>query len=71
LSNQYPNLFVPEGWTFLIWGIIYLLLAIFVVYQLGSAVRKSPHGTSFIEKTGWLFIVASLANISWIFAWYF
>lgn len=71
LSNQYPNLFVPAGWTFSIWGIIYLLLAIFVVYQLGCAVRKGPHGTSFIEKTGWLFIVASAANMTWIFAWHY
>ena len=27
ISDQYPNLFVPAGLTFSIWGIIYLLLA--------------------------------------------
>ena len=33
LSDQYPNLFVPAGLTFSIWGIIYILLAIFVTYH--------------------------------------
>ncbi|MBK6975744.1 MAG: hypothetical protein IPH28_00440 [Cytophagaceae bacterium] len=31
LSDQYPNLFVPAGLTFSIWGVIYLLLLAFVV----------------------------------------
>lgn len=71
LSDSYPNLFVPAGWTFSIWGIIYLLLALFVVYQLVCAVRRSSHGTFFIQNTGWLFILASLANITWIFVWHY
>ena len=31
LSDLYPNLFVPAGVTFSIWGIIYLLLLIFII----------------------------------------
>ena len=34
LSYQYPNLFVPAGLTFSIWGVMYILLAIFVIYGL-------------------------------------
>jgi hypothetical protein len=33
LSDQYPNLFVPAGITFAIWGVIYILLIIFIIYQ--------------------------------------
>jgi translocator protein len=33
LSTQYPNLFVPAGITFSIWGLIYLLLLGFCVLQ--------------------------------------
>ncbi|HPF93546.1 MAG TPA: hypothetical protein PLV65_06405, partial [Tenuifilaceae bacterium] len=33
LSAEYPNLFVPAGLTFSIWGIIYLMLFIFIVVQ--------------------------------------
>ena len=30
LSDMYPNLFVPAGLTFAVWGVIYILLAVFV-----------------------------------------
>ncbi len=68
LSDQYPNLFVPAGLTFSIWGVIYLLLAIFVVYNLISAFKKDPE-TSFPDKIGILFFLSCIANIAWIFAW--
>src|SRR4030042_324851 len=71
LSDQYPNLFVPAGLTFSIWGIIYILLAIFVIYQLISAIRKDTQTISFIDKIGVLFFITSIANIGWIFAWHY
>ena len=71
LSDQYPNLFVPAGLTFSIWGLIYLLLAIFAIYQLIYAVRKNTQSTSFLERIGVLFFVSSVANIGWIFAWHY
>ena len=71
LSDQYPNLFVPAGVTFSIWGLIYILLAIFVIYQLVLAIKKDTQQSSFIERIGLLFFVSSLANISWIFAWHY
>jgi len=71
LSDQYPNLFVPAGFTFSIWGVIYLLLAIFIVYQLVYAFRKNTQNSSFLEKIGILFFTSSLANLSWVFAWHF
>jgi hypothetical protein len=71
LSDQYPNLFVPSGFTFSIWGVIYLLLGIFIVYQLLYAFRKNTQNISFLEKIGYLFFLSSLANLSWIFAWHF
>jgi hypothetical protein len=36
LSDAYPNLFVPAGYVFAIWGVIYLLLLAFTVYQASS-----------------------------------
>jgi hypothetical protein len=71
LSDQYPNLFVPAGLTFSIWGIIYILLAIFVVYGIVFSFRKPAQDDSFMEKIGILFIVTCLANLGWIFAWQF
>jgi len=71
LSDQYPNLFVPAGLTFSIWGLIYILLAIFVIYGLIIAIRKDTQKSSFIENIGVLFFISCLANIGWIFAWHY
>jgi len=71
LSDQYPNLFVPAGLTFSIWGVIYILLAIFVIYGLIIAIKKDTQKISFIENIGILFFISCLANIGWIFAWHY
>ena len=69
LSDLYPNLFVPAGLTFSIWGIIYLLLAIYVVYGLVFSGRRSEPSSSFMEKVGILFVISCVANAGWIFSW--
>jgi hypothetical protein len=69
LSDQYPNLFVPAGLTFSIWGLIYILLGIFVVYQVIVTFRKNESGSGAFRKIGYLFFLSSLLNIGWIFAW--
>ena len=72
ISDQYPNLFVPAGFTFSIWGVIYLLLAVFVVYQAWYAFRfRADASQSFLHKTGWLFFISCLANMAWIVAWHY
>ena len=68
LSDQYPNLFVPAGITFSIWGLIYILLAIFVIYQIVTIIRKGTEQSSFTEKIGIIFFLSCLFNIGWIFA---
>jgi hypothetical protein len=69
LSDKYPNLFVPAGLTFSIWGVIYILLAIYSVYQLVAAIKNDAQKSSFMKKIGILFFVSCLANMGWIFAW--
>jgi len=69
LSDQYPNLFVPSGLTFSIWGVIYILLAIYVVYSFVFSARKPVQKDSFMETIGILFLFTCLANLGWIFAW--
>lgn len=72
ISDAYPNLFAPAGLTFSIWGLIYLLLAGYVLYQFISFEKKDE-----IKKEGLLkrinifFIITSIANILWIFAWHY
>jgi len=71
LSDLYPNLFVPAGLTFAIWGLIYVLLAIFVIYQLIPSFRRDPQKIEFVQRIGPLFFISCLANIGWIFAWHY
>jgi hypothetical protein len=67
LSDMYPNLFVPAGVTFSIWGLIYiaLLLFIFGMYKL-SGVEESKY-----FELSLLFVASNLLNGSWILAWHY
>jgi hypothetical protein len=72
VSDSYPNLFAPAGITFSIWGVIYLLLAAHTLYQLG--LFRSSRDTvrpEALTKIGWYFVITSIANIMWIFAWHY
>ncbi|HNX79137.1 MAG TPA: hypothetical protein PKJ24_04610 [Prolixibacteraceae bacterium] len=37
LSDAFPNLFVPAGITFSIWGVIYLLLLLVCIIQFSGS----------------------------------
>jgi len=65
ISDANPTLVTPAGFTFAIWGVIYLLLAVFVIYQLLPPAR----GERFQGRIGWLFVLSSALNILWLFAW--
>jgi len=70
VSDSYPNLFAPAGITFSIWGVIYLLLAGYILYQHGLF-QKNPQHQKLISRISWLFSVSSVANAVWIFAWHY
>ena len=65
ISDSNPTLITPAGFTFAIWGVIYILLGVFVVYQA----LPSQKGKEYHKQISWLFILISLTNISWIFLW--
>ena len=72
VSDSYPNLFTPAGFTFSIWGLIYLLLAGYTLYQLGLfRGPKDADSKDMLRKTGILFSLSSIANTAWIFAWHY
>jgi len=71
ISDSYPNLFAPAGITFAIWGLIYLLLALFTFYQLGIINKNDEISTELLNKVGILFSISSIANTIWIFTWHY
>ncbi len=72
VSDLYPNLFVPAGYTFFVWPVIYLLLTGYVLYQFGFFRKKSenPHA-ALRDGIGVYFCVSSLANICWVLVWHY
>ncbi|MBP9852601.1 MAG: hypothetical protein QG629_344 [Patescibacteria group bacterium] len=71
ISDSYANLFAPAGFTFAIWGVIYILLGFHVAWQLGLGRPKqsavSERAKVLVAK---LFIASSALNAAWIVAWH-
>lgn len=65
LSDAYPNLFVPAGITFSIWGVIYLMLLLFVLLQFRESNKE------IVQQLGWLFTIGCMLNSLWIVAWHY
>lgn len=67
ISARYPSLFTPAGFTFSIWGLIYLGLTAFVVYQALPAQR----GNRLLAEISLPFKLSCAANAAWIFVWHY
>jgi hypothetical protein len=72
VSDRYPNLFVPAGFTFSIWSVIYSLLLAHVVFSIIIAFRKKPDPPAIeaIGNTQLLFFISCLLNMGWILLWH-
>ncbi len=67
ISNSFPVLFTPANYVFAIWGVIYLGLTVFVVYQALPSQRENPR----LRRLGYWFSLGNVANAIWIFAWHY
>jgi hypothetical protein len=65
VSDKYPTLFTPEGFTFLIWILIYFSLFLFMIYQITKGADKA------VGMTGIHFFFSCILNSLWIIAWSF
>jgi hypothetical protein len=67
ISDRFDIYFVPAGYVFSIWGLIYLGLIAFTVYQALPAQRENP----LLKKIYPAYWIGSLANIVWLFFWHY
>lgn len=67
VSALYENLFTPAGYAFAIWGLIYLLLIAFTAFQWYNWLKN--HEDRELNRTGFWFALANIANGLWIYAW--
>jgi hypothetical protein len=65
ISDTFKVYFVPAGYVFSIWGIIYIGLIAYAVYQAIPSQRENPR----LQATGWWVALGGLANCAWIFLW--
>ncbi len=67
ISDAYPLLVTPAGYVFSIWGVIYIGLVAYAVYQFLPAQRENPR----LRKVGYALVWSCLANMLWLFAWHY
>lgn len=70
VSDSFPNLFAPAGVTFAIWGVIYALLLLHMAWQYGLWRKQASASTvKAVNDILPKFVVTSILNFAWIFAW--
>ena len=67
ISAKYPSLFTPAGFTFSIWGVIYLGLLFFIIYQALPTQRSN----AILAGISFPFKVNCVANAAWVLAWHY
>ena len=67
ISDRYPVYFVPAGYVFSIWGLIYIGLLAFSIYQFlpGESVIED------VRRIGYRYALGCLGNILWLFFWHY
>lgn len=69
ISDSYPSFFTPAGFTFSIWGIIYLLLGILVFKAVITS--SDQFFNQYSETFILMFVFTCITNISWLFCWHY
>jgi hypothetical protein len=67
ISDRFEIYFVPAGYVFSIWGLIYLGLVAFTVYQALPAQKDNQ----LLKKIYPAYWIGNLANAVWIFLWHY
>lgn len=67
ISDRFEVLFVPAGYVFSIWGLIYLGWIAFIIFQFQPSQKENPR----LRRLGYLFALSNLANAAWLFCWHY
>lgn len=67
ISSKYSNLFTPASYAFAIWGLIFISLLAYAVFQIRRTFFSAKQ-SDFIKQTGYWFASANLLNCAWVIA---
>ena len=64
ISDRFLVYFVPAGYVFAIWGIIYIGWIAFAIYHFRN---DNPR----LQNLGYLFALSGILNAAWLFCWHY
>src|SRR5512141_1334085 len=67
ISDRFKVYFVPAGYVFSIWGIIYIGWIAFAIYQALPAQKKNAR----LRRLGCAFALSGVFNAAWLFCWHY
>jgi hypothetical protein len=67
ISDSFDVYFIPAGYVFSIWGVIYIGLILFAIYQASPKRIENPR----FVRIGYWVVLGNLANAAWIFFWHY
>ncbi len=67
ISDRFRVFFVPAGYVFSIWGLIYVGLLAFAIFQALPSQRQNAA----LRRIGYLPCLSGLANVAWLFFWHY
>src|SRR5512147_814965 len=67
ISDRFPVYFVPAGYVFSIWGVIYLGWIAFILFQFRARQQENVR----LRRLGYWFAVSNIANAAWLFCWHY
>jgi hypothetical protein len=67
ISDRFQVFFVPAGYAFAIWTIIFVGWIAFAIYQFLPAQKENPR----LQKLGYWFALSGVFNAAWLFCWHY
>jgi hypothetical protein len=67
ISDRFDVYFVPAGYVFSIWSLIFLGWIVFTIFQLQPSQKENPR----LRRLGYLFAFSNIFNAAWLFCWHY
>src|SRR5512147_1849772 len=67
ISDRFKVFFVPAGYVFSIWGVIYIGWIAFTIFQFQPSQKENTR----LRRLGYLFAISNLFNAAWLFCWHY
>jgi hypothetical protein len=67
ISDRFAIYFVPAGYVFSIWFLIYAGLIIFAIWQVLPAQASNRR----LQRVRYIILLSCVANVTWLFLWHY